>query len=650
MAAGPSGDRQATPPVAFSWAKSSGSVSRSLGWVVWMPVWPSSDGGQLVGLDPSQFGEMTDSLSSGAKRANELVMGYLAQMAPCGLDTSRMARAAQDLAWALDQLPMLRRRLELAAAMEQQDATLGMQTVGAGSMAYRSAAAADRAGKAAGEKALAALEHEQGEGDLGFIALDLSENVGDPDYLAAFFGALGPEGTARLGVMISNIQDPGQQSGWSALAGSALAVASYKVPLTPQWLTDASIPPGTGPELDSVAPLLEHGVYSPAWLDVLGEVALQDLQQSARSDLPVPAGLDAVWTALANNPGYAAKFFSAHSSELTVDMTNPVLYSADDAAFAAFVRTATIAPPGANAKPYAVNAESLVHYFGRNPALRTTSSVRQAMALIAMNYSGDLQNSVTAAAPGLGESGKVPGWLVTASETDWQNFVTEAMRDKTAAAQLIVFYGQVISREQQRPDPGPWGNLSIGKMQNFLATSYSAARAPAGSPGSETMSSTVAAAGTAFAVALLAGPEAGVAVALEEALQAGSQTAVSALVTSAFGNDPNSSAPAALENLTSDNVSWENIVRGWYQRNSGKLSVASLGDPEAIIAEYGGAKASFLEDNGILPLWKIQENNYKLAAYNAWLQTPAVANAINTRGQTDSNWQRFLDDMSGKNN
>jgi hypothetical protein len=51
------------------------------------------------------------------------------------------------------------------------------------------------------------------------------------------------------------------------------------------------------------------------------------------------------------------------------------------------------------------------------------------------------------------------------------------------------------------------------------------------------------------------------------------------------------------------------------------------GDPSTYIDQYGGSgkNASFIE-NGQLMDWH-RMNQYQLAAYNAWLQDPAVVNA-----------------------
>ena len=66
----------------------------------------------------------------------------------------------------------------------------------------------------------------------------------------------------------------------------------------------------------------------------------------------------------------------------------------------------------------------------------TSSDVRQAMAAVAMNYFGDIQGTVTAAAPGAGSS-------MGLNASEWGSFVQNAMQDKTAAAFLMTSYAQL---------------------------------------------------------------------------------------------------------------------------------------------------------------------------------------------------------------
>ena len=61
------------------------------------------------------------------------------------------------------------------------------------------------------------------------------------------------------------------------------------------------------------------------------------------------------------------------------------------------------------------------------------------LGTIAENYFDHLTYTVRAElAPTVAKN--IPGLQVTASEPEWGNFIEEAMRDKTTAAQLLTFY------------------------------------------------------------------------------------------------------------------------------------------------------------------------------------------------------------------
>lgn len=622
-------------------------------------------GGGSVGIDPQLLQSMIAAMSSSAGEALTLVNGYISQLARVGLGTGSLARAGRDLAWAQDQVPMLNRRLSLARAMAGQNPGLTDVPAGAGALDFLTNQAAQAAGRSDGSSAVAAIEDR---GNTDFILKDLQAHADDPAYLSAFFTALGPQGLAALGLQVTGYQQEGRQDQyqeWAATVGDAFAVATYQMPYRPDWISQLQ-PPGdlaadpAVPMLGAIQPFLSHGVYSASWLDPLGRYAIQQayLQQQPGAGAN-PVSLDGIWTALSDNPAFAAQFYRQNFSSksnpgdsISGIMSSPYLTSIADSAFAGLVRSATIAPAAADAGPYAANAQLTVRYFGQqDPGRPLSGPVRAVFGAITMNYFGWLARTVRAAAPGVGAQ-DMPGWQITASAGQWANFVQEAMHDKTTAAAMLAFYGGWVRQNEpvdwtQDPDvptrQGFWNHTSLGYLNDFMAASYQAAGAPAGDSNT-VISDIVAAGGSAFLTGLLLGPEAGVANALLEGTKDAFQETVYNGLSTAFGGGPDTTGGnGATSDLTSAQAQWDITVREWADPPNPAVppglkpdgtAVTPVtymgqtydGDVHAYEREYGG---NFFDDQAgrLLALKTIQENPEALAAYNAWLQDPAVVAA-----------------------
>jgi len=617
-------------------------------------------GGGGVGIDPQLLQGMINTMNSSAGDALNLVYGYISQLSRVGLDTSSLSKAVQDLNWAQDQIPMLNRRQSLAQAMAEQNPGMVDVSAGAGALDFPTTQAAQAAGKADGTKALQAIEDHSND---DFILSELSQYADDPAYLAAFFTALGPQGLTGLGLQVTGYQqggDQGQYKNWASTVGQAFATASYQMPYKSDWLGQLQLPNDpeaatTMPQLSLIQPFLEHGVYSSAWLDPLGKYALEQafIQQRAMPG-DVPVSLDGIWTALSNNPAVDVKFYQQNFSNKSMPadsisgvMSSMYMISVADSAFARMVQSATVAPAlAANSAPYAANAQLTVHYFGDDGSLRTSGPVRAVFGTIAENYFDDLAYTVRAAAPGIGPK-NIPGLQVTASESEWGNFLVEAMRDKTTSAQLLTFYsswanGQPIDDrgpglEQVPQNQGFWNDSSLGLLNDFMARNYQGAGAPAGdSPIS--IADIVAAGGSAFLTSLVFGPEAGVADALleggKDAFQSATEQALKGVWPDTVESSPNGGE--ALTQLTGVQTQWANTVNRWYNGAPGQnqpppgidpvqyMGQSYTGDPTAYEKQYGGY---FIKDGKIEDPGTIAENPQALAAYNAWLQDPAVVNA-----------------------
>lgn len=621
---------------------------------------PGGGGGEMVGLNPQLLQGMIRTMNSSSGDALSLVNGYIGQLSHVGLDTSGMSRAANDLTWAQDQLAMLNRRQSMAAAMEAQDPQLGpLVTAGAGSLDFATNQAAAQAGKSDGANALAAI---QNRGNDTSVLAELSKYADDPAYLAAFFQALGPQGLTGLGLQVSGYKQEGDNSeyeNWAKTVGGAFATATYQMPYKSSWLENLQIPDDISadpadPQLALIQPFLENGVYSPTWLKPLGQYALEQayIQGRAPGMESLPPDLDGIWTAIADNPAYDTLFYKQNFSNndnpdfsISGIMTNMYLtHSIDDSAFAAMVRSGTIAPSWAtDTSAYAANAQLTVKYFGDDPGLRTSGAIRQAMGAIAINYFGDLTASVRGAAPGLG-SKDMPDWAVTASESEWASFMQEAMRDKTTAATLLTFYSAWAHSQPDDSypsegggpsvplDQGFWNDASLGMLRDFMAHNYQVAGAPAG--GTSSIADIAAAGGSAILTSLVFGPEAGLADALIEGGKDAFQTAAEDDLTQVFGGDgpPQPVNDAALTQLTGIQQNWSQIVNNWYDAGNRATSTTYMkqpydGNPASYITEFSGPgkNANFIQNGQIIDPSTM--NASQLAAYNAWLQDPAIVSA-----------------------
>ncbi len=618
-------------------------------------------GGGAVGINPQLLQGMISTMNSSAGDALNLVTGYIGQLSRVGLDTSSLTRAVRDLTWAQDQMPMLNRRQSLAQAMAEQNPGLVDVPAGAGALDFLTSQAAQAAGKAAGAKALQAIEDHSND---DFIVTGLRQYSGDPAYMAAFFAALGPQGLAALGLQVTGYQQGGDQGrylAWASAIGQGLATASYRMPYQPGWLGQLQLPNDPGadpslPQLSLIQPFLEHGVYSSAWLDPLGKYAIQQafLQQEPGLASGPPVSLDGIWTALSNNPAFDAQFYRQNFSgkDIPADsisgvMSSIYMISVADSAFAAMVQSATVAPAGAaSSGPYAANAQLTVRYFGDDPSLRTSGPVRAVFGTIAENYFDDLAYTVRAAAPGVGAQ-DIPGLQVTASEPQWGNFIEQAMRDTTTSAQLLTFYsswanGQPIDDrgpglEQVPQNQGFWNDSSLGLLNDFMARSYQGAGAPAGDA-PVSIAEVAAAGGSAFLTSLVFGPEAGAADALleggKDAFQSATEQTLKSVWPDSVDSSPNGGE--ALSHLTGVQQQWADTVNRWYNGSPGQdqpppgidpvqyLGQTYTGDPTAYEKQYGGY---FIKNRQIEDPGTIAENPKALAAYNAWLQDPAIVNA-----------------------
>jgi hypothetical protein len=647
------------------------------------------DGGNFQGINPSMLQQLIKSLNSGVTGARPLANSYVSQFTRVGLDTGAVQKLLADYAWASAQQPMLNRRYSLASHQPSGDFTNGWTEEGAGALFYPTTGAAKGAGRADAKQMQAYLDAHDWSGIQKELD-SLSQNGGDADYMAAFFSQLGPKGLYALSLYAQGgpSSDAANEQEVQQVVGSGLATASYEMPLTMNFLQGiepANPPAGYatavlagGWDTAALAPFLTEGEFSDQWLKTISPSVLY--QKSVEMGAPLPGGYDAIFTAIASNPNFAAQFYQQNSGQLNDYMTDPELYHilASDQGFGKFLEAATIPPQGGtNTKPFTDNAAQFVQLFGGGNQ-DTSSPVRQAMAAVAMQYFGDIQGTVTAPAPGAGSA-----MGLTASE--WGSFVQNAMQDKTAAAFLMTSYANW--RGQQTDDSLPsngqgdgpstplyagyWNDQSIGMLDYFFASNYQAAGHQAGEGNDvlKTLLDAVNAGGATLLTSVAFGPEAGAAIITTDMLVDAGKDAFSSatettlgkvtepLAGSGDGGPANASdaADKVFSDLTMIQRRWSNeVTTRWNasQQNAGTSGQVSTqdfppvwyngvqytADPHQYEQQYGG---TFLNANGTV-MDQSRMSPKALAAYNAWLQDPAISSvvaakvSVNSQGSVNS--------------
>jgi len=632
------------------------------------------DGGNFQGINPSMLQQLIKSLNSGVTGAQPVASSYVSQFTRVGLDTGPIQKLLADYGWASAQQPMLNRRYSLASHQPSGDFTDGWTEEGAGALFYTTTAAAKGAGTADAKQMQAYLDAHDWSGIQKELDA-MSQNGDDADYMAAFFSQLGPKGLYSLSLYAQGgpSSDAANEQEVQQVVGSGLATASFEMPLTRSFLQGMepeNAEPGYatqelagGWDTGALAPFLTEGQFSSQWLQTIAPAVLY--QKTVEEGAPMPVGYDAIFTAIASNPDFAAQFYQQNSGQLDDYMTDPVLYHdlASDPGFGKFLEAATIPPQGdTSTKAFTANATHFVQLFGGG-SQDTSSEVRQAMAAVAMNYFGDIQGTVTAAAPGAGSS-----MGLTASE--WGSFVQNAMQDKTAAAFLMTSYASW--RSQQTDDSlvsngqgdgpntpahaGYWNDQSLGMLDYFFASNYQAAGAKAGQGNAvlDTLLEAVDAGGATLLTSVAFGPEAGAGVITMDVIEdwgkdAGKDAFSSAtestlgkltdhLTDSGDGGPANASdaADQVFSDLTTIQGHWLSEVNTAWTQSVQHSSTAKdfppvwyngvqyTADPSQYEKQYGG---TFLNSDGTV-MDTSQMSPKALAAYNAWLQDPAISNVI----------------------
>ncbi|MEU6687615.1 hypothetical protein [Streptomyces sp. NPDC046832] len=157
------------------------------------------------GINPENLLRTIKSLESGTGRLREAQRSYVSRFRKLGLETSDLTDIGKVVGWVDDELPMLRRRQALAAAMELDREGIRK---GGTMVQVREPVATISEARGAGRKlaqdanSAAGLDRSTAGLEFHRIAEELAKHKGDPDFASAFYAAMDPSLVENLPIAI----------------------------------------------------------------------------------------------------------------------------------------------------------------------------------------------------------------------------------------------------------------------------------------------------------------------------------------------------------------------------------------------------------------------------------------------------------------
>jgi hypothetical protein len=557
-----------------------------------------------VGIDPQQVGELIAAINSatspgGSASAQPLVDGWMSQATTCGIDTTRLSGLNRDLAWAQEQIPMLRRRQSLALNLQAKNYDLGMGTgsgmvlAGAESLGrFPTIAAAQKAGR---EDAKA---FKDGSMSLPELMQQLADNENDPDFCKAFFESLGVSDSIELSEN-SNFYKPDDLGAGQKVLATALATAMRDGYTLPDANQDGRV--------HLLAQLVSEATFPPKVLAQLGYYCMAAPAYSMY--------VDDVLRALAADPAAASIFLQHYSANIPyfvsqgphsglTDVTASELYNV--------IKAGTLGDQRINPQLANAAVQGLVTAYYESPGMHAYQPQFDALydQIVAANWNS-AEQAIADPAPVAG-----PGQInLTAKQ--WQAFISEGMRNSTAGAHLLAFAGQQAYQLALRnPDnlaqqhaagviQGFFGQTALNTYQQMVSDKDAAASSWQAN----------------FLTQLQAVAGAGVDVALDpqhaaSAIAGDAVKDVLNVVLGAWVSSPNPPPPPPPSpgGWRSD---WTTAAAEAYVANP------NIGAPKTYEQQYCRGQPFLNSEGGLVAHADLRQRE----AYNAWLQDPAVSEA-----------------------
>jgi hypothetical protein len=633
----------------------------------------------IVAVSPNGLADMTSTLQRNINSSNNAVAKLRAAFIRANVPTASLDALYRTLGLAADELPMLKRRHELALKIDADtsDPFAGIKGIprdmvaaGAGPITYADNMAASKAGTDDANGIARAFDKSKpgspGIKDISSILQHIKANSGDSYYAAALINKLGPQTVAHLAALGMDLKSSGDAKGSDLVqstVGGALALASQQIPDPEKWLNLVSVPGRTEPSTGFIAPLLKYGHFDPSFLERVGAHEL-----NAATDSPDIERSAEIWTAIAKSPNASALFYSMNLPEIMAYAKEDRLLLPHEGkavvAFSQVTKAATIDIRKIDPRMADINVKAIVDYYKDHSYYHTYDSVRNVYADLIRERWNDLVYSISTPADLLTSSGDDPTREgVELPPDSWRGILTDTMRHGPAAAEL---FSQALSwvtetqgdidtkrfpkdHSMKTPDgqkPNFWESQNIDRIEALMNASGADALAQLKQKNEDLANNWIAGMKTVAAeikknkVNLL-GYEKDLGKKWLTAQQAHLETYAKQLIKKNFG-DVDEKAVGDIFNKTPFEyrkdwqrqaiAAWDAAVNQGYS-GLGPVKYGGrpwTGDPREYEKKFN-ANITFTDGRHrvhLLDIEQISGDWRKLAAYNAWLQDPAVANAV----------------------
>lgn len=473
--------------------------------------------GTFSGIDPNKLPGTINSLQHDTTRLHDAAAGFTTRFARHGIDTQPLTRLMSIAHWASDQLPGLRRRQHLAAALSEYTPNTTMMFIPDSMITPGAAAKSAKDGKA-----LAKRYEQQIEAHDGVVSQDLfaalAAHSKDGDFLNAFYTELGP---TRMSQLSSSMAGDAGDSHYAQRAydrdlmgrtfGAFTRIAAegktskQKRDFWAGWF-DGFNHPGHNFRPDLLMPFVDSGTYDTDFLVALGDRAFTTDRSKSVTDRMSGAGYSDPWsadhyvqyfTALSKNPEAAGEFMA-----LRPDIIQNGLYKGGGNttgdrtdAFVSAVRAGTIDLRSADS---ALSDRNTAWLIASNASHDSSSHPLPEVSLlyseIIAQHWDDLQYSITSPAhegfwsgdtwdPKAYAAGQDPSRKgIEIQPGAWKSFMEAAIREPHAAASMSALFEANSNRLVQnsesakvkKSDQDAVGLYSFqsGLMSNFYSTAF----------------------------------------------------------------------------------------------------------------------------------------------------------------------------------
>jgi hypothetical protein len=386
--------------------------------------------GTVSAIDPALMANMNKAFQGAGETLQEQVSSLRFDCEWWGIGTSQLQEIGAIGSWATDQLPMLQRRQQLAAAMDAKDGHIDGGLVHNVPDDFLSLAAATAKGKQLADQVKKELEED---GRLSPETLKaLQDNGWDPAFAGGFYDKLGPTDLARLVNDISSDpysdppfyyrDNPDEAKKVLQALGNTLATYSRDHKLDDAWLDKLAMDPGDDSRLktyrpDLLAPLLAAANGGAFDKDFLQAVGNRMLHPKDPAELEWMGGDDRsaslfdqdhytqIYRAISQNPVASGEFYRDNFDKIqemarsTGGRDFDVPGGKRGQAIADLVLAATVGVRGDNEPLAELNTAHLLYDVYQHQGEHVYPQMETVYGKIVHNYFTDLAYSVTNPVP-----------------------------------------------------------------------------------------------------------------------------------------------------------------------------------------------------------------------------------------------------------